>query len=93
MGCQQDVQNPNEVTMVKVVTDPSGHVPLAAEIVLQSGLSDITVLVSDGEREWEVPQNIIALGGNIPVVGMKPDKDHTIKVDYSELRAGNNHPS
>ena len=84
MGCQQDVQNPNEVTMVKVVTNPSGHVPLAAEIVLQSGLSDITVLVSDGEREWEVPQNIIALGGNIPVVGMKPDKDHTIKVDYSD---------
>ena len=49
---------------VRLVTDPSGRAPLTAQLVLQSGLTDITVLVSDGEREWEVPHNIIALACN-----------------------------
>ena len=68
----------------KLVQNPSGRVPLAAEISFKAaGNIKTDVTVSDGTTSWPVPSSAITQNGNaysIPLVGMKADRDYEIRL-------------
>ena len=66
----------------ELIPNPSGRVPLAAVIQFQSS-ADVqsTLEITDGEHSWEAsfgPESAVDGNYAIPVVGMRPDREHDI---------------
>ena len=72
----------------ELVINPSGRVPLAAVVRFESDATlDTTINISDGKNEWGASFGAEAAKDgrySIPVLGMRPSREHTITITLDE---------
>ena len=72
----------NEVTKEPALTmAPNASTPLAGLLELStSGLSRVSLTVSDGSDQWDVDFDGLNTDHSLPVLGFKPGRAHTVSV-------------
>jgi len=71
---------------VKLVANPNPTVPLAAILSVSSDeAASLTINLDDGERQWSVtPSDAIATEHEVPVIGMRAARVHTITATLTD---------
>ncbi len=75
--------SPPTVQLIGLTQRPSETVPLAALVTLQTDQpTTVSIELSDGEHTWSVePNTELALRHEVPLLGMRPDRLHTVRVE------------
>jgi len=72
---------------IDLIANPSGHVPLAAALRFQSEVDlQASLEITDGTHTWSAEFGSEIRTGDsyeVPVVGMRPDRDHTIRLQLT----------
>jgi len=82
-GCNNgSTSNQNVVTRApKIIMAPNASTPLAGLLELQtSGLSRVSLSVSDGGDQWNIDFDELNTDHSLPVLGFKPNRKHTVIV-------------
>jgi arylsulfate sulfotransferase len=68
--------------------NPNPNVPLAAILsVTTDEPASLQISVDDGERQWSIsPDNAAAVSHEIPVFGMRADREHTITATLTDAK-------
>ena len=77
-GCGQSSQP--SINSISLIQNPNPTVPLAAILnVSSSEPTTLSINIDDGEKSWSVnPNNIMQSDHEVPVLGMRSDRMHTI---------------
>ncbi len=76
-----------DITADPVIEEnPNSAAPLAAVLTFETNVPVTTQLqVSDGEHEWQLTYDTtFSPGDGLPVVGMRPDREHTIRITLQD---------